>query len=322
MKHLTRAFDGQNQWWKYLVVLFIAFFAGQTIGAIPLVVAIIIQTVKSGGDFAQADNPMDLSAYGIDPNVGLALMVIPFIVTLITAVLLVKGFHHRNFNDVINGGRKFRWRRFWMGAGVWGAITLPVMLLGVAMDPDNYEFQFNAASFIPLVVVTLLFIPLQSGTEEYLFRGYLAQGVAGWTKRPWLVILIPSLLFALLHGVNPEVKEYGFWVMMPQYLSMGLAFAVLAILSDGIELVIGVHAVNNCLSSMVVTSKASALQTPALFLQKHVNPAAEFIPLLIGLVIMVGVFTLIYKWDFSVLLKKIKPTDDTGFKQEMEPIKD
>ena len=307
MKHLSRAFDGQNQWWKYLVVILVAFGVGQTVGAIPLIVVLGISIAMNGGQVATPENPMDLSAYGIDPSLGLALMVIPFIVTLVLAIVLIKSFHQRTSKDVLNGGRRFRWNRFWLGVSVWGAMILVLFFAQLLISPEELEFRFDPATFIPLVFVAVLLIPIQSGTEEFIFRGYLAQGVAVWTKSRWAVILIPSILFALLHGMNPEVKEHGFWMMMPSYFVFGVAFAITAILDDGIELAIGIHAVNNTLGALLVTSKESALQVPSLFFQQETDPVNESLALVLSSVVLLVILKQILQWDFSVLWKRIEP---------------
>ncbi len=311
MKHLSRAIDGQNQGWKYLVVIVVALLGGQFIGAIPFAIVMGVTIAMKGSDFVPPENKMDFAAYGIDPSLGLVLVVIPFILTLVLAVVLVKSFHKRNLKDVINGGSTFRWKHFCLGVGVWGAIIVVITFVGVLMEPDNFEFQFAPLSFFPLVFVALIFLPIQSGTEEYLVRGYLAQGVGAWTKRPWLVILLPSIFFTLLHVANPEVKEYGFWVMMPQYFTMAVTFAIITILDDGIELAIGTHAINNCLGAIMINNKDSAIQTQALFMQKEVDPQNEFWVLLISSVLMITVFASIFKWDFKVLLKKIEVPEIT-----------
>lgn len=307
MKHLIRAFDGENQWWKFLVVIAVALVAGQIVGAIPLAIAVGVSIALNGGQVATPENAMDFSAYGIDPNLGLALVVIPFIVSLVLCVVLIKAFHHRTSKDVINGGLPFRWNRFWLGVGVWGAIMIVLLFAQLLISPDELEFQFDATKFIPLVFVAIIFIPIQSGTEEFIFRGYLAQGVAGWTKRVWAAVLIPSVLFALMHAANPEVKEHGFWMMMPFYFVFGLTFAIMAVLDNGIELAIGTHAVNNTLGAILVTSKESALQTPSLFFQQETNPAKESVVLILSSVIMLLILKRILAWDFSVIWKNIEP---------------
>ncbi len=76
-----------------------------------------------------------------------------------------------------------------------------------------------------------------------------------------------SLLFALMHGLNPEVKEYGFLNMMPQYILFGLIFGTITILDDGVEAAMGAHTANNVFLCIMVTNKSSALQTAAYYKQ-------------------------------------------------------
>ena len=84
---------------------------------------------------------------------------------------------------------------------------------------------------------------------------------------------LQRLAFGLLHGTNPEVDRFGFWVAMPQYILMGLLLGLVAIWDDGLELALGLHLANNVISSLVVTHDASALQTHALF--KDMAPTAS-----------------------------------------------
>lgn len=312
MKFLERAFDNENQIWKYILVLFIGFFLGQIIGSIPLIVVLAVKMVQHSGDFQMPENFADFSAYGIDPNVGLVLVVIPFIVSLIIGILLIKGFHRRNYKDVINGGRPIRWNRIWLGVIVWGVLAGGYMVIDFLINPDNFEVRFNAASFIPLVFISVLLIPIQSGTEELFFRGYLAQGVAGRTRSRWLTVLIPAVIFALIHSFNPEVKEFGFWTSMPGYLTIGLVFGITTVMDDGIEIAIGAHSINNVLSSIFVTSKSSVLQTPALLFQKEVNPQKETWILIILSIVFIAVLTYKNNWKLRKLFEPVRKPEVLG----------
>ena len=71
-----------------------------------------------------------------------------------------------------------------------------------------------------------------------------------------------------MHVMNPEIKEFGFLTMMPQYISFGLLFGIISVLDNGIELAIGAHAANNIFLSIFVTQKSSTLQTVAMFEQQ------------------------------------------------------
>jgi membrane protease YdiL (CAAX protease family) len=306
MKFLERAFDNENQIWKYILVIFIGFFLGQMVGSIPLFVVMVIAIVQKGGDFQMPENVANFSAYGIDPNVGLVLMVIPFVASLIIGILLIKGFHRRNYKDVINGGRSIRWNRIWLGVIVWGALAGGYMLIDYLINPNNFEIQFNAASFIPLVFISVILIPIQSGTEEFYFRGYLMQGVAARTKSRWLAVLILAIIFALIHSFNPEVKEFGFWTSMPGYLTFGVVFGSASVLDDGIEVAIGAHSINNVLSSIFVTSKSSVLQTPALLFQKEVEPQKETWVLILLSILFIVILTYKNNWKFRKLFEPLQ----------------
>ena len=106
----------------------------------------------------------------------------------------------------------------------------------------------------------------------------------------------------LLHGLNPEVKEYGFLTMMPQYILFGLIFGIITILDDGVEAAIGAHTANNAFLCIMVTSKSSALQTAALYEQHRIYPWVEFAALLAVGLIFILILKMIFRWKgFSLL---------------------
>lgn len=308
--HLQRAFDHENQIWKYIVVFFLAIFVSQTVGAIPLIIMLVVKMIQQGDNFVPPENSMDLSAYGIDPNFGLVLILIPFLVMFVVSVLLIRSFHKRSLMDVINGGVSFRWRNFSVGFFTWGVIIFATIVISVYLNQDNYELRFNAQTFIPLVIISLLMLPFQSGSEEFLIRGYLSQGIAARTRSNILVIIISSVVFASMHAVNPEVKEFGFWLVIPQYFLYGIFISIVAIMDNGIEMAIGLHSANNVVASIFVTSKSSVLQTPALFYEKETHLAEQYWSFLIAAVLCLLLFKLIYRWDFKKLLKPISELED------------
>lgn len=115
-------------------------------------------------------------------------------------------------------------------------------------------------------------IPLQTTCEEYGFRGYLAQGIGSWMRNRWAVLIITSVAFGRCTAPNPEVKEYGYGIMMAQYITMGLILGVVTLLDDGIEVAMGIHAANNIFASVLLTFKGSVLPTAALFMAKETEP--------------------------------------------------
>jgi uncharacterized protein len=299
----TSAFDGQGQWWKYLLVIFASFVGGQMIGSIPLVVAVVVATVKNGGQMAE--NPLDLTALGIDLNLGLAMMMLPFVVSLVIMYLMIKALHKRTLAQTINGTLKIRWKRFVGGFAAWAVLMFAYLLVGYYTDSDNYVFNLQWGRFVVLVVISLLLIPIQTAYEELLFRGYLPQWLAGMTRNRWFPLLISSAGFALMHLANPEVAAHGFWLTMPHYFIFGLMFGLASVLDDGIEVAMGAHAANNIFLSLFITNASSALQTPAMFVQQRVEPLYELVVLAICAVAFIVFMGWRYKWTLGLLFVKV-----------------
>ena len=58
--------------------------------------------------------------------------------------------------------------------------------------------------FLILSLIVIFLIPIQTSWEEYVFRGYLMQGIGGIIKNKWIPLLTTSLLFGFLHYWNPR----------------------------------------------------------------------------------------------------------------------
>jgi membrane protease YdiL (CAAX protease family) len=307
MNHLECVTPKKNKWYWYLLVLFLCFVAGNTVGSIPLVVVLLVTLIKSRGGFSDmtAIAKMDFNTAGLDLNLGLACILFVFAITLIAAIFIIKIMHERTWKGVINGTNRVRWSRFFFGFFVWGLISFVLFAISYYTEPELYVLRFQPVKFIFLVVIALIFFPFQTTCEEFLFRGYLAQGFGSWTKSRWWALFIPSILFGLLHSANPEIQEYGFGVMIVQYIFLGLILGFMSIMDDGIELAMGVHAVNNIFSALFFSFKGAALQTYALFEVTEVNQAEQILPLVISGIVVLAIFAFKYKWDFSVINKRI-----------------
>jgi membrane protease YdiL (CAAX protease family) len=151
------------------------------------------------------------------------------------------------------------------------------------------------------------------------------QGFAVMVRNRWFPLLITSVLFGLMHAFNPEVEEFGFFTMMPQYILFGLIFGIVTILDDGIEAAIGAHAANNIFLCIMVTHESSALQTPAVYEQHNVYPFTEFAALLVTGIIFVIILKMIFKWDaYSLILSKVEaksPTDQSPYTDVLSSVR-
>ena len=279
---LTAPFKGKNAFWRYFVGIIGSFLAANLIGGLPLA-AILITESLDGSPVPQKGGMPDFEAMGIDLNVGFLLNIFPFLLGLVVIIALIKPLHARSFPTVVNGG-----------------------------DPGNFRLNNTSNSLIILAVLALTLIPFQAAYEEILFRGYLMQGFAVLARNRWVPIIFTSVLFGLMHGLNPEVQQYGFMTMMPQYIFFGVVFAILTMFDGGIEMAIGAHAANNIFLSIMVTHDDMALQTPAMYEQIEIHPWKEFGGLIAMSVIFMAIMALIYRWkDLRKLYARIRVPEVT-----------
>jgi membrane protease YdiL (CAAX protease family) len=309
MHYLENILGKDNSFWRYLLVIIITFIAMQLIGGIFIMIVVVVYLLSSKGSnfapemFANVKNLYDL---GLPENLVLMLMLFPFVVGLLTAWMLIRGMHKRTFSETVNGREYIRWNRVFTGFGVWFLLMFVFLAISYIINPGNFVLQFDSGKFIPLLIISLILIPLQTTFEEYIFRGYIAQGIGAWTRNRWLVVCIPALLFGLMHYANTEVAEHGFWGAMPPYIIFGLFFGLVAVLDDGIELPIGLHAANNVFACLFVTNSTSSLRTPAIFNQTTIFHLPETIGLLVAVSLAIVYFYKKYKWNFNILNEKIK----------------
>lgn len=307
MNHLESSVTGKNAFWRYLLMVASLFAATNTIGGIPLIIAMGIRTASDPGIITElAENPSDLSVLGLEPNLYLLMMLFPFIIGLATFILLIKPLNGRNTLQVVNGTGSFRWNRFLVSGLVWTIVSAIYLIVSVKADPGNFILNNTSKTLIPLIIISVLLIPFQAAFEEVLFRGYLMQGFANILKNRWFPLVMTSILFALMHVMNPEVREFGFWAMMPQYLLFGLIFGVITVLDDGIEAALGAHAANNAFLCIMVTSESSALQTPALYKQLEINPWYDLVSMVVMGLVVIVILKMIFRWSaFSLLFRKV-----------------
>jgi len=259
MDYLKQTYKVLHDWWRYLVGVIVIFVAWQIVGMIPLLVFLGIEMVNG------AALTTDISAMAelLGNNLFLFLMLISFAVGLVGVIMSSKYLHKQSFTHLTTARKKIDWSRFWFIFIVWGIFSVGSTILSYYFSTDDYVYALNVKPFVILCVIVVVLIPLQTSFEEYLFRGYLMQGLAVTFKNRWLPLIITSVGFGLLHGLNPEVDKLG-PIMMVFYIGTGLVLGIMTLMDDGLELALGFHAANNMFTALLVTSDWSALQTDAL----------------------------------------------------------
>ena len=309
MKHLESAFKGKNSPWRYVVLIFAVFLAANSIGAIPMIIGFAIKSMSDPEAITRlAANSNDLSQLGFSANITLVMLLFPFLAGLFAYILLVKPLNNRAFVLSINGNSRIRWNRIFVSGIIWIVFSAVYLFAYKGLDPSNFRINNTSFTLLYLTIISFLLIPFQAALEEVIFRGYLMQGFAVLFRNRWLPVIITSILFGAMHGWNPEIEEYGFFTMLPQYVMFGLLFGIITVIDDGIEIAIGAHIANNIFLSIMVTNSSSILQTPAVFEQLNIDPWLEFLALTIAAILYFLVMRLIYKWNnLKILFSRLQP---------------
>ncbi|MBC6402718.1 MAG: CPBP family intramembrane metalloprotease [Hyphomonadaceae bacterium] len=236
-------------------------------------------------------NELFLDMMGVSPAAYM-LMLLTFPATLTGVYLVQKFIHKRTLISLHTAAGRIDWMRILFAVAVTWTVYAVVMGALHFTGTSPLQNTFDPARFFTYALVTLLFIPLQSGTEEVIFRGYLNQGFGHFIPGRWTVFVITSAAFASLHLANPEsvagAREGGFMhlAVMSSYFMFGFLLSVLVYYEGGLEAAIGVHAANNMFAALFVNYEGSVLPTPSVFLAVS-NPPVDLPVMVLSLGVVV-----------------------------------
>lgn len=281
---LDLAKDGRNEFWRYLLTIALMIAASFWVSLVASLAAILI-------------NGTDLNQY--PPLAMLLLGTSPFPFTLLVLWFGVRFLHKRPFRSLVTPFKQVRWKQLFISALLWFLLAGISDLVLSFLQPDNYHWSLDFSRIIPYLLVTLVVIPIQTSTEEFIFRAYLPQGITRFTPRFWLPWIIPAVVFGLLHSLNPEVDTYGFLLTIPFYIGFGLLLGWITLRSRSLELALGLHLANNLYASLIVTFPGSALPSPALFTIQSYDAALSLVVWAVMSIIYLLVLFLVFPHWFN-----------------------
>lgn len=291
--YIEKGIQNKNSFWGYILgslILIIVSFIGQLL----FVGALFIDSQSNNLPFPTSEKGM---MHYFDSNTTLFFLLIPFAIVLAALYLLVRFYHNQSFLSVTTSRKKVDWKRVAFSFTVWASITIVTTIISYFLYPEDFKWNFNPLPFAFLVIIGALLIPIQTSTEEYIFRGYLMQGFATLSKNKWFPLLLTSLIFGGMHWFNPEVTQMG-PIIMVYYIGTGLLLGIITLMDEGMELALGFHAANNLIGALLVTSDWSAFKTNSIF-KDISDPSAGFdviLPILIIYPILLFVFGKKYQW--------------------------
>jgi uncharacterized protein len=229
-------------WWRPLFGLLL-FVVVYFVLAAATAVAAVLGLIASGTD------------PGVLPDLATVELTDPWVLLFVNASLIVAipcvwmlwaVLHGMGIGWSSSVLARLRWRLFLPYTGlalaVLGAGIGLSVLLGFMLGEEDVTGPVPGLGWLLLVV--LLTTPLQSAAEEYVFRGYLSQAIAGWIGRPQAGALVAAVstaaLFSALHA-PPDVATFL------DRFAFGLAASAVVWLTGGLEAAIVLHAVNNVL---------------------------------------------------------------------------
>ncbi len=290
---LENGFLPHNKFWKYLVGS-VLIFTATAIGQLPLLIAIAVKSFKTGKNFPLSEKGM---MSFLSQNTTLFLLLFSFLIALIALFLIVKYFHKQSILSLTTSRKKVDWNRILFSFSLWGFFTAAMVFLMYYVSPEDFVLNFKPIPFLILAIIGILLIPVQTSTEEYVFRGYLMQGFALLAKNKWFPLVMTSVIFGTMHIANPEVEKMGYIVLV-YYIGTGFFLGIITLMDEGMELALGFHAANNLVTALLVTSDWSAFKTNSV-LKDVSSPSVGFeilVPILIIFPLLLLVFSKKYNW--------------------------
>jgi len=159
------------------------------------------------------------------------------------------------------------------GMGLWLLILFLFSLPELVFSPNSYQFTFDPKNYGFLLVLCLLVFPIQASLEELVFRGYLMQGFSLLTKKPWIPLLVTSIIFSLMHYWN-GTGNVALAIVISTFI-IGFMLGIIALGDNGIETAIGIHIGNNLYVALIFNSADSGLpNVPSLVTSQPTDPFA------------------------------------------------
>lgn len=292
--YIEQAYKSRHEFWRYLLGIGVVFFCWQIFGAAPLMAALFtkpnVMDIIASGDVA-------MMSEALGSNLFLFLMLMTFAIGLACLFIWTKLIHQQPLKELTASRKKVDWGRILFAFVLWSLVSVAFIVIDIQLAPEDYEFNFRLQPFLILAAISIVMIPIQTSMEEYYLRGYMMQGIGLLAKNRWVPLFFTSILFGLMHILNPEVDKLGYGIMV-YYIGTGFFLGVLTLMDQGLELPLGFHAANNLTTALLVTADWTAFQTDSVYrdISEPLLGWDVFVPVLVIYPILLLVFSRKYGW--------------------------
>ncbi len=302
--YLDLALEGKNTWWRYALGIFITIvlWLGVTTA---LFMVLGIWTAIDGNPSTYVDTKAG-AFVGIDPFIHYIILNMGHLAMLLGLFLTVRFLHKRRFLTLITPDNHINWKMVGLGLGVYLALLIVITFFDYLRDPSTYHLTQNPKRVLALAPIVLILTPIQTTTEELVFRGYILQGAGLIVSRFGFPVVISAAVFTLPHLANPELV-HGFWLVILYYFGIGFLLALVTLKSNSLELAIGAHASVNLFSALIVNYSDSALTTESVFFCSNIDAVDNIV-----LFVLLAVIFYVLLFGLDLVGRVGRPNQDLG----------
>ena len=164
MKYLEQTTTENKRFIDYIKgsLIFIFF---NFLGQIPLSLYIISQSDLVGEFTSHQDLFSKLPS-----NLTLFLILLPFAVVLPFIYLVVTRLHQRSFISLITPRDQVDYNKILFSFFLWGTVSALMVIFDYIMSPEDYVWNFKPLTFLILLLISVVMIPLQHQWRNLFFE--------------------------------------------------------------------------------------------------------------------------------------------------------
>ena len=281
--------------WRWILGTFIILISWLFIGGIFTVLSASLFDLDLGALTGTDKASLEI-VRGYEPWQAASAVLVSFIPLLVAPLLLHRFLLKRPFRELFTRSDRNFAREVGIGAAVMTLLLMGTGIPDMILNGDAYTWTFDAAKFLPYLLIAFTLIPIQTTAEEVFYRGWIQQRLENGRRSIWLVSVLGGALFALPHLGNPEVSGN---VLLPilGYGSTGFMLTWVTMRDKSMGLAVGAHAANNILAGLLISSSDSALPSVSLW----TTPEIDWGPAAVVSVLLIPIFIwLTRKWSAKV----------------------
>ncbi|MDJ0993557.1 MAG: CPBP family intramembrane metalloprotease [Dinoroseobacter sp.] len=206
------------------------------------------------------------------------LMLLATFAVLAGALFLSVRLVHKRDPETLFGVAGPRARDFWRATGVSLAVTAVTM--AISLPFTDLTPNLDLARWIMFLLPALVFIAIQTGAEELVFRGYLQQQLGARFNSFLIWGVLPSALFGVAHFEIASAGASAPYVALAAGL-FGIVAADLTARTGSIMAAWGMHFANNLVAILGVGVPGSITGLALYTTEMPLNDTRAILPLLV-----------------------------------------